>query len=779
MTPQQAAAMLLEDCERARPLVVQALPQAPCANADEHVQWARVCVQFGLAPQAIEQLELALRAQPWHAEAHLELALLYRERGEGARAAQQLERLLEQQPTHRGALAELAEIYREEGLYGRIPELAERAQAAGLEQTLVERLLQLAQREQEALELAEQPVGGAAAALAFSTADVARFLALFQGRENVYARQWYDPSGGTGYSPVHEPLTMAVVEQHLRGVVTVGIYLLRLDGTVLLFALDLDIEKEALEAARTDPAEARRLRLAVHEEGLRLLRVLAGYGLAGLLESSGYKGRHLWVFLERAESAELVYTLGQLLLERERPRLARGLRLEFFPRQPARRGKGLGNLIKLPLGVHRRTGRRGMLLDAQGQPASDPFALLRGVRRVPRPVLHRALQRLEREALAAAGGKKVGAAGGEVEGGGSESEHAPAAPVAGDSTSAELSPQAEARDSLAGPPPPPVAPSWTAADFELDPEIRHVLAHCPVLRELHRQVEAHRTLSHDERVVWRHALGHLPQGVLATNYLLRQCGETDPAMYLQSPLKGAPISCARIRKRIPGVAGRVGCNCSFSFAPQHYPTPTLHLLTMPAELRSAGAAVQTRPHEVSTEYLARRYALLQRRLEQTRQELEAVQLVLLERLRAGAERSVACEGGRYVLVEREGIEELLWQPEGKPPEEERAVEVPLPEAPSAPGLLPAPEVERAENAPTQAKVDGAGGEGGSARDEPLARSEGQQQTAANPGGGESPAATRACFSAAESDATAEGEAEHARNGARGQEAGSGSANSEA
>ena len=117
-----------------------------------------------------------------------------------------------------------------------------------------------------------------------------------------------------------------------------------LDGTCTFFALDLDIDKAALEQAHGRPDLARSLRQTLRGEGLRLRGVLRELGFIPVLEDSGYKGRHLWVFLEQPESARVLHLFGRLLLSGEQPHLPPGLHLEFFPRQGSAGGKGLGNL---------------------------------------------------------------------------------------------------------------------------------------------------------------------------------------------------------------------------------------------------------------------------------------------------------------------------------------------------------------------------------------------------------------------------------------------------
>src|SRR5262249_43237797 len=219
--------------------------------------------------------------------------------------------------------------------------------------------------------------------------------------------------------------------------------------------------------------------------------------------------------------------------------------------------QGLGNLIKLPLGVHRRTGRRAVLLDDGGLPLADPFAALRQVRRLPREALYRLIERLK----ATAGPGK------------------PAAP-----------PEPAAPAPPGGPPPPEPGRAWTEPAFEAAPRMLRLLARCPVLAELKRQVDQHRRLSHEEQLVLIHSLGHLPGGPQAVNYLLSRCADVGPEKLLKSPLRGNPVSCPSIRKKIGHVTRRVACNCTFEQAPARYPTPLLHLIGLPAQTPAPAAA---------------------------------------------------------------------------------------------------------------------------------------------------------------------------------------------
>src|SRR6185437_8655592 len=94
---------------------------------------------------------------------------------------------------------------------------------------------------------------------------IALFRSLFRGREDIYARRWENAAGGHGYAPVDVkdwkainksspaerkkiarktrkflPLTDAVIEKHLLGEETVGIYPLLPDETCWFLAADFD-----------------------------------------------------------------------------------------------------------------------------------------------------------------------------------------------------------------------------------------------------------------------------------------------------------------------------------------------------------------------------------------------------------------------------------------------------------------------------------------------------------------------------------------------------------
>ena len=213
---------------------------------------------------------------------------------------------------------------------------------------------------------------------------IALMRGLFRGRDDVYALRWENAcTGQSGYVPAVEggwgrsgagsktylPLTDEIVEAHLRGRESIGIYPLLQDDTCWFLACDLDGGTWQLDAAA-------------------LLEACSEKGVAALLERSrSGDGGHVWIFFAAAVAAASARRLGALLLRNAMSRrgeldLASYDRL--FPNQDFLPQKGFGNLIALPLqGRCRKAGTTVFLDPATFEPAPDQWALLSSIERLP------------------------------------------------------------------------------------------------------------------------------------------------------------------------------------------------------------------------------------------------------------------------------------------------------------------------------------------------------------------------------------------------------------
>lgn len=600
----------------------------------EHARWGRLCEAGGEAGLALTEYQLALRDDPDDVVALSRLATLYEERGETDRAVECAERWARSAPGDAEAVERLLELLVTAERLERAREVVSGPPALPLgpeAHAAWEARVRASARAAGELEEEDAPPPGLP-----TDADVVRFVHLFSGRENVYARQWSGERGEGGYTPVREPLTVAVGKNHLLGSITVGAYPVRLDNTVTFFAFDIDIRKQALARARGSLAEARRIKEAVATEAERMHAGLAALGIPSLLEDSGFKGRHLWVFLETPEDAAVVRQFGTLFL-RLHALGSVDLQTEFFPKQ-ATAGAGIGNLIKLPLGIHRRTGRRSRLLLPDGTACVDPYALLREQPRLGRETLYAAITTLKARVAPA------------------EPEAAPPAPAPEEEAPADVE-RAAIHEAFPAPP-----PAWTAADFETNPEVAHLLRHCPVLAALKGKVEEHRRLTHDEQVVLMHSLGHSGAGVLAVNYLLDACVDVPPTARLQSAFAGNPISCPKIRKRIPHVTGSVACNCRFDSAPGQYPNPRLHLLNLAGAAAAPPSETARTPPAWNPADRAKALRVLRIKRQELDAEIGKLEADLLAYMESmGVAEIAAGEGVLRVLQEGGAPTALVWE----------------------------------------------------------------------------------------------------------------------
>jgi hypothetical protein len=233
--------------------------------------------------------------------------------------------------------------------------------------------------------------GSAAAALALALCDPrlvaeagreerGRVVVLVDGSASMAVEEGGAPRAAAVQAQLDEGLARA----HLSGEQTLGSYVVHRDDTVSYVVFDLDIKAANLERAWGDPAATAGLRQRVHAAALQLRAALRAEGWAPLLVDSGFKGRHLWCFLQRRLPA------AQARAAAHRALAAAGLSdptlsVEVFPKQDRVPQGGLGNLVKLPLGVHLRTQRRCAVLDEAGQPVADPWALLRSWPRTALP----------------------------------------------------------------------------------------------------------------------------------------------------------------------------------------------------------------------------------------------------------------------------------------------------------------------------------------------------------------------------------------------------------
>jgi len=220
---------------------------------------------------------------------------------------------------------------------------------------------------------------------------VSLFTLLFVGRIDVYATRWESKAGKSGYSPVCEnqwrpgicqlprikcadcshrqyaSFTEQVLESHLRGDKTVGLYPLLPDSKCWFLAFDCDGKNWS-------------------DDSLALLRTIQDWNLCAYRERSrSGDGAHIWMFFAQPIAARQARMLGTAILTKtmeNRPELGLASYDRMFPNQDWIPEGGFGNLIALPLQKIPRGQGNSVFIDDQGNPIEDQWTFLSEIKRI-------------------------------------------------------------------------------------------------------------------------------------------------------------------------------------------------------------------------------------------------------------------------------------------------------------------------------------------------------------------------------------------------------------
>ena len=214
----------------------------------------------------------------------------------------------------------------------------------------------------------------------FQRKNVLPFSSLFRGRNDVFSKRWEKWDGSvSGYTPVwtdwskktYATLNNNFIEKHLLGEVVIGMYPLLQDNTSYFIVADFDGKNW-------------------FDRSLRLLKECKKYNLLVYLERSrSGNGGHIWCFFSDKYPAYKSRLIFLSLLRNSKNIDDFDKEDSFdrlFPNQDYLSGKGLGNLIALPLqGKSRKEGNSVFLNLENTNPApyEDQWQFLSSVEKIP------------------------------------------------------------------------------------------------------------------------------------------------------------------------------------------------------------------------------------------------------------------------------------------------------------------------------------------------------------------------------------------------------------
>lgn len=356
-------------------------------------------------------------------------------------------------------------------------------------------------------------------------AAMRHFMLLFAGRGDCFARQWFDSrTDRQGYVPERRPMGMADLEEHLSGRKTYGIYLMQTDGRIRTAVIDADLDK-SLRGRFPDAQTRSRVRREAAHLIARVKELSKPFGILPLPEFSGSKGYHFWYLFNRPAACAPVRAALRHIVTQLVPDLT-AFHLEVFPKQDQPVGKGFGNLVKLPLGLHRGTGKRSYFLGCTDRSVEAQIAFLSGI------------QGADPEALIR--------------------------------TAASKSAQVV------------VHPRWRKW-AEAYPALFELQSACaPLSQVMSLCLERGRLSLREEKILYQ-TIGFLPDGSRLLHYLSAKLPDYNPHIvdYRLSRLRGTPLGC----RRIHSLLGYAGPFCRFTRAAD-YLHPLLHVENWPETMHA-------------------------------------------------------------------------------------------------------------------------------------------------------------------------------------------------
>jgi len=185
---------------------------------------------------------------------------------------------------------------------------------------------------------------------------------VFVNRDDVHAQQVPDGKGGWKYVKRPVPLTPDKLRRHIAEEMTLATYQINPDSDTVIWGC-FDIDTHGSE----DSSEEARAKLKA------IIAVLRSYSIPFLVEDSGsLDSYHIWVFFHKTKTYNAYTFMKQVAMK------AKVKKIEIWPKQKKITKKHkYGNLLKIPLCYHNKSGRRSAFIDP------DTLQPLEG--RIPHP----------------------------------------------------------------------------------------------------------------------------------------------------------------------------------------------------------------------------------------------------------------------------------------------------------------------------------------------------------------------------------------------------------
>ena len=362
------------------------------------------------------------------------------------------------------------------------------------------------------------------------TRDTAmKIRSLFVGREDIYTKETIDADRRRKTVQQFLPLTDQLIEHHLKGIRTLGSYIQRSNSTVHFIVIDIDVSRRVLLQLVDNVEGGMKLYLGkALETAFQVKKNLRKMGLNSYVEYSGYRGYHVWILFSEWIPTRYANMLCEVL--EGGMHADPDIGVEFFPNKTRVRNGKLGQSMKIPFGVHVKSGDRSYFIDDSLEVVAELDPFLDSLARYTSADLKRILAKT-------AGKKNV---------------------VEKKAVDQDLS----------------VFGKQSA-------NIKEVLEHCNLMRYLCQKSAKTGYLTHFERLSVLYVFGHLGDDGKefvhkVMSFTLNYNYNTTEHFIRRCPEK--PISCVKLRDQYKRVTAEIGCSCAFKSIKNCYPSPVVHAI---------------------------------------------------------------------------------------------------------------------------------------------------------------------------------------------------------
>lgn len=370
----------------------------------------------------------------------------------------------------------------------------------------------------------------------YDKTTVQRMMRILIGREDIYGLEIFNTNGKRQIDLQMMPLSEKNLLEHLSGNQSIGTYVQRSNATAHFLVIDIDISKKVVLQYEQHSPEFEAYMEKVFLKSQEFLKLFHDFGMTGYVESSGYRGYHVWMFFSEWISVRYINMFCDILEERINC-TEEGISIEFFPNKTRIKPGKFGQVIKIPYGLHLKTGKRSFFLDENSEKVTELNVFLDNLSKISLGTLKRVL-----------------------------------ASNSGWQENVEIK-----------------VVDMNLEAFEGSHENAiEILRKCNLMRYLCQKSQKTGYLTHFERLSILYVFGHL--GEEGKQFVHQVMSFTLNYQYNVTEkfirkLPGKPISCIKLREQYKKLTAEFGCNCSFKRTKNCYPSPVMHAISLSNDLQ--------------------------------------------------------------------------------------------------------------------------------------------------------------------------------------------------